>query len=84
MKELKKEFRCGLKNLTSLQIVNFNFISGIAREKGFVSLADLERACSGIKTFKANFVAMKIIAPHNSGKVFFMKRMKMKLLYGKN
>ncbi len=39
-------------------------------KKRFVSLSDLEKACSGIKTFKANFVAMKIIAPHNNGKVF--------------
>lgn len=39
-------------------------------EKEFVNFQALERACSGIKTFKPNFVAMKIIAPHNSGKVF--------------
>ena len=39
-------------------------------EKGFVNLADLEKICSGIKTFKPNFVAMKTIAPHNNGKVF--------------
>lgn len=39
-------------------------------KKRFVSLADLQKACSRIKTFKQNYVAMKIIAPHNSGKVF--------------
>lgn len=39
-------------------------------KKRFVNLSDLEKACSGIKTFKTNYVAMKNIAPHNSGKVF--------------
>lgn len=39
-------------------------------KKGFANLSDLEKACSGIPTFKQNYVAMKIITPHNSGKVF--------------
>jgi hypothetical protein len=42
----------------------------LQEKKGFVNLTDLEKACSGIPTFKPNYDAMKIIAPHNSGKVF--------------
>ena len=42
----------------------------LQEKKGFVNLADLEKACSGIKTFKPNFDAMINITPHNSGKVF--------------
>lgn len=39
-------------------------------KNGFVNLADIEKACSGIGTFKPNFDAMINITPHNSGKVF--------------
>ncbi len=42
----------------------------LQEKKEFVSIGDLEKACSGVKPFKPNFVAMKIIAPRNSGKVF--------------
>lgn len=48
-------------------LISFMELQG---KKGFVNLIDLEKACSGIKTFKPNFDAMKNITPHNSGKVF--------------
>lgn len=53
--------------INSQILISFLELQG---KKGVVNLSDLEKACSGIKTFKPNFVAMKIIAPHNNAKVF--------------
>ena len=53
--------------INSQILISFLELQG---KKGFVNLSDLEKACSGIKTFKPNFVAMKTIAPHNNAKVF--------------
>lgn len=60
-------------------LISFMELQG---KKGFVNLIDLKKACSGIKTFKPNFDAMKNITPHNSGKVFHENKKNEITLWG--